>query len=305
VIETVVWSDELSPADVAAVLQIAAAAEASDGVAPLSEQILLRLGNASPGVRHLLAYRGPAPDGHETEPGVEGLIGYAQLDAESTAELVVDPAQRRQGVGSALLTELERVAGSGALNIWAHGELAGASALARRQGYLRSRVLLQLRRSLDEPLPAPHFPADVTVRTFVPGADEAPWLSVNNAAFASHPEQGRWSLVDVQQRESQSWFDPAGLFLAERGHELVGFHWTKVHQDVTPPIGEVYVVGVRPQDAGHGLGPALTLVGLHHLRSLGLKQVLLYVDEDNRPAMKTYERLGFTRWATDVRYARP
>ena len=62
------------------------------------------------------------------------------------------------------------------------------------------------------------------------------------------------------------------------------------------------MVGVRPEDSGQGLGPCLTLVGLHHLRSLGLTEVLLYVDEDNVPAMKTYERLGFERWATDVLY---
>jgi mycothiol synthase len=231
-------------------------------------------------------------------------VGYAQLDDQSTAELVVEPERRRNGVGTGLVTDLEAAAAGGTLHVWAHGELPAASALAAKKGYLRSRILLQLRRSLNEPLPPPHFPPDVSVRTFVPGADEQAWLRVNNAAFASHPEQGRWSLHDVKQRELQSWFDPAGLFLAERNHELVGFHWTKVHTDETPPVGEVYVVGVRPEDSGHGLGPALTLVGLHHLRSLGLDEVLLYVDEDNGPAMKTYERLGFTRWATDVLYAR-
>jgi mycothiol synthase len=292
VITTPAWSDQLSPDGVDAVRRIASAAEAADGVAPLSEQMLLRLEDPTPGVRHLLVRAGVVP------------VGYAQLDDQSTAELVVEPEWRWNGVGIGLVTELEAAAAGAGLHVWAHGELPAASALAARKGYLRSRVLLQLRRSLKEPLPAPHFPPDVSVRTFVPGADEQAWLRVNNAAFASHPEQGRWSLHDVKQRELQSWFDPGGLFLAERNHELVGFHWTKVHTDSTPPIGEVYVVGVRPEDSGHGLGPALTLVGLHHLRSLGLDEVLLYVDEDNRPAMKTYERLGFTRWATDVLYAR-
>jgi mycothiol synthase len=293
VITALAWSDQLSPHEVDAVRRIASAAEAADGVAPLSEQTLLRLADPQPGVRHLLAREELAP------------VGYAQLDNQSTAELVVDPARRRQGAGAGLVTELEAAAAGQTLHVWAHGELPAAAGLAARKGYLRSRVLLQLRRSLKEPLPTPNFPPDISVRTFAPGAAETAWLRVNNAAFASHPEQGRWSLHDVQQRESQSWFDPGGLFLAERDHELVGFHWTKVHTDETPPVGEVYVVGVRPQDSGHGLGPALTLVGLHHLRSLGLEQVLLYVDEDNRPAMKTYERLGFTRWATDVLYARP
>ena len=274
---------------------LAADAESADGVAPLSEQTLLRLqdGEDGAGVRHLLVH---AADGR--------LSGYAQLDPAGAAELVVAPVDRRQGIGRRLLSRLEAATEDGPLLVWAHGELPAAAALAAAGSYARSRVLLQLRRSLRDPLPDPQIPAGVVIRTFRPGIDESAWLAVNNAAFASHPEQGRWTLHDVQQREKQSWFDPAGLFLAERNGELIGFHWTKVHAQESPPIGEVYVVGVRPQDGGQGLGPALTLVGLHHLRDLGLAEVLLYVDEDNLPAMKTYERLGFSRWSTDVLYER-
>jgi mycothiol synthase len=293
VIESV---DAVPISDITAVLRVADAATSDDGVGPLSEQVLLRLQATTSDVHHFLARD---PHGR--------LRGYAQIEARpggsGTAELVVAPTERRQGIGRALLAELQRFAPAG-LHLWAHGDLPAAAGLAAAIGYRRSRVLLQLRRSLREPLPKPHWPAGIEVRTFVPGADELPWLKVNNAAFATHPEQGRWTRRDLEQREAQPWFDPAGFFLAERGSELIGFHWTKIHRDETPPVGEVYVVGVRPTDSGHALGPALTLAGLQHLRDLGLEQVLLYVDESNTPAMKTYERLGFTRWETDVLYAR-
>jgi mycothiol synthase len=290
--------DALTASDVGAVLHLAGAATAADGVAPLSEQSLLRLDHPHPGIRHLLA-RASAQD--------KTLVGYAQLELpgqapEATAELFITPEARGRGTGRALVAALRSAAG-GVLHVWAHGDHPGAAALASEVGYTRSRVLLQLRRPLVDALPEPHWPADVTVRAFVPGQDEQAWLAVNAAAFATHPEQGRWTLDDVHQREASDWFDPAGFFVAFRGHQLIGFHWTKVHREENPPVGEVYVVGVRPEDSGQGLGPALTLTGLHHLRSIGLTTVLLYVDEDNVPAMKTYERLGFDRWATDVLYA--
>ncbi|MCW2546803.1 MAG: mycothiol biosynthesis acetyltransferase [Mycobacterium sp.] len=288
----------LSASDVTAVLHLAGAAAAADGVAPLSEQTVLRLDHPHAGVRHALAR-----DAKQGQP----LTGYAQLELPAgrtipaTAELFVGPDGRRRGIGRALLMSLQSEAG-GVLQVWAHGDHPAAAALAAGLGFARSRVLLQLRRPLSGALPEPRWPDDVTVRTFIPGQDEQAWLAVNSAAFATHPEQGRWTLDDLEQREASDWFDPAGFFLAERGGELLGFHWTKVHRDETPAIGEVYVVGVRPESSGQGLGPALTLTGLHFLQSIGLTDVLLYVDEENVPAMKTYERLGFQRWATDVLY---
>ena len=62
------------------------------------------------------------------------------------------------------------------------------------------------------------------------------------------------------------------------------------------------MVGVDPGQQGGGLGRALTLTGLAHLRRLGLAEVMLYVDEDNTAAVKMYTALGFGRWSTDVMY---
>jgi mycothiol synthase len=164
-------------------------------------------------------------------------------------------------------------------------------------------------------LPGEPKPRRLTLRPFRPSADdEAGWRST--PGFAEHPDQGRWTLDDLRVRLNEAWFDPAGFLLAQRESDraLLGFHWTKVHgaQRSAPhaehdhdPIGEVYVLGVDPDAHGLGLGAALTLAGLRHLRELGLDQVMLYVDESNSRAVSLYQHLGFARWSTDVCFVGP
>ena len=213
---------------------------------------------------------------------------------------MVDPGYRRHGAGRALVNALAAAAGERPLRVWAHGDLPAAVALARASGLRRVRALWQMRRSLRDPLPDVPVPADIRLRTFVPGQDEDGWLRLNALAFAHHPEQGAWTRADLSVREQEDWFDPAGFFLAERDGRLVGFHWTKVHDGTT---GEVYVVGVDPAAHGGGLGRALTVAGLRYLRdNRSLTEVILYVDETNRAAVRMYEALGFARAVTDVMY---
>ena len=153
----------------------------------------------------------------------------------------------------------------------------------RRSGFVRSRVLWQMRRSLFAALPPARFPDGVRLRSFLPGLDDDEWLALNAAAFVDLPDQGGWTLDDLHVRMREPWFDAAGFLVAvedgPQGERMVGFHWTKVHgadhhhggdhdHDHEPghshghsddpqhtlghghePIGEVYVVGVDPGPA--------------------------------------------------------
>ncbi|NLT56408.1 MAG: mycothiol synthase [Actinomycetales bacterium] len=296
----------LSPGEVAEVNALCDAATDEDGVRPLSEHVTLHLRHGGEGLdRHLLL----------RDPDAV-LVGYAHLDptdvvAGPVAEVVVHPSHRRHGYGRELVTAALAAVGDGRLRLWAHGDHPGARALAATTGFRETRQLWQMRRSLWAPLPAPSLPGHLRLRSFRPGDDEADWLRVNARAFADHPEQGSWTLTDLQARMEESWFDPEGFLVAEDGSgEMAAFHWTKVHGEESGdlhghgPIGELYVVGVDPSAQGQGLGRAMTVAGLRWLRSRGLAQAMLYVDADNAPALALYRSLGFVRWDTDVMFRR-
>jgi mycothiol synthase len=271
------------------IVELAERATLADGVAPLNEASLLALRDRER----------PRVVVHQTDrDGTVVAAAYAVGDAP--VELVVDPVRRRQGIGRRLLDEL---IADGEHRFWAHGDLPAAQALAAATGLTVERELLVLRLTFDG-APAPErVPDGVALRTYTP-ADADAIVEVNARAFAHHPEQGAMDRPDLDRRMSSDWFDPAGLFIAERDGRVIGFHWTKVEQaDGQQAAGEVYVVGIDPDAQGGGLGTALTARGLRHLFELGLPVVDLYVEGDNAPALKVYRNLGFADHKRDVLYA--
>ena len=283
---------QMGSGDISAVLELLSVAEAVDRHAPLGEHQWLDLvqGGRS-GFAGLVAW----------EPGHDHPVGYAQVsrggdDRNWALEYVVDPHHRATS-GAVIAGDLVRAAldvvadsGGGHVHLWKSKPSTDDDAVAAVNGLTRGRDLYQMRR----PLPVHGFEWSIDVRPFVVGQDEQAWLAVNNRAFHWHPEQGGWTIDVLLDRERQPWFDPDGFLLHERDGRLAGFCWTKVHDGHEPPLGEIYVIAVDPDFAGLGLGRALTLAGLDHLASEGLRIGMLYVDAGNTAAVTLYERLGFT-----------
>jgi mycothiol synthase len=273
---------------------------AIDGVPPVGEHKYLKLHHTTDAARAVLAWDG------------DRLIGYAQLllaDAVATAEIVVSPANRRQGIGRQLLQKVEalaRAAGARELKLWAYGALPASEAIAHARNIAPSRSLLQLEAPLDN-LRSTCLPAGYAIRTFDPSRDAGRWLSLHNEVFADHPENGTWSLDDLLMRLREPWFSAGDFLIAERDGQMVGFNWLKRVPEAPPdrPEGEIYIIGVADSERGRGLGKALALLGLHHLRAEGMVTCTLFVEADNAPALALYRSLGFSTRHTHRCYTVP
>ena len=244
-----------------------------------------------------------APPGSATPWAVaeRGLVtlGYARIGDDGGLELhlddgLADPA----GVATALVRHLADATGAVPAHWWVTGAGPSDRAVAAALGLVATRELWQMR----VPLPLPH-PVELVWRPFVPGQDEQAWLRVNNRAFADHRDQGAQTLDRLLAKEAEPWFDPAGFVLHEHEGRLDGFCWTKVHRDLDPPVGEIFVIGVDPSAHGRGLGRALVVAGLDHLHRSGLGVGMLYVDADNAAAVALYRSLGFVTVRRDMEFS--
>ena len=296
----------LTPEQTQEITELAFAAAAVDEMAPLSEHVLIHLHHG-----------GDEADEHLIASDDAGkILGYLHLDqtdtvAGSVVEVVVHPDFRKQGIGRALIEFASSKSNDPRMRLWAHGELASAYSLAATLGFAKTRELWQMRRSLFAPLPKATENENLTIRPFQVGVDESAWLALNARVFLDHPEQGRMSLDDLQIRMSENWFDPAGFLIATKTtashiETMVGYHWTKIHGDRGghghAEMGEIYVLGIAPEERGTGLAKLLSIRGLEYLRAKGLPAAMLYVDADNKAAISLYESLGFAHWDTDVMF---
>lgn len=316
-------TDELRPAQRPAVDLLLERTRAHDGVAALDEAALFALHTErADGTLHLLL-SDPSSDSPDSpsSPDSAGssdpsapprVLAYASVLPDGTAQGAVEPWARRRGLGSQLLDAvLERRPDAG---IWAHGALDASVAFLRERGLEPARELLTMRRVLEQgadaaaEIPA-REPRDAAIEldAFDPARDADAWVRVNARAFADHPEQGRLTRADLDERMAQPWFWAEDLHVARRGDELLGFVWVKREEPEDPrsaPDAEIYAVGTDPEAAGQGVAGALLSRALRALAADGVGAATLYVEGDNTPALGLYEHLGFDVSGRDLQFRR-
>lgn len=225
----------------------------------------------------------------------DNAVGYCMGSRQSNGLLPLDLAiiPGNEAVARQLWDVAIAADGYAEPELWGRPAQPFHTQLSDELGLTHSRELFQMRA----PLPLDLEP--VATSAFRPGIDDSAWVEVNNASFDGHPEQGSWTVADLHARMTEPWFDADGFRLFFDDGTLAGFCWTKIHRrEPLIDLGEIYVIGLAPSHHGQGLGASMTAAGLDWLASAGLTTAMLYVESNNAPAVATYERIGFSVFAT-------
>jgi mycothiol synthase len=122
---------------------------------------------------------------------------------------------------------------------------------------------------------------------------------LHNEAFREHFNYRPFTLEETRFWVQQNpWLDISKYFLSYLRSELVGFVGvgidTKYNEHRNKRRGWVMTIGVLKPHRLKGIGTALMLHGLQYLRSQGMDEAALWVDDENpTKAMKLYEKVGF------------
>ena len=259
------------------------------------------------------------PDNHDiimlahlaNQDGSEGkAIGYLLIQEHGSpdawGQVTVHPDYRNNGVGSALYEQFEQRAqekNAPARHMVPNQKATLLIDFLAKRGYEAERYFWQMRLPAEHPSETAQLPADFSLRTFVPGQDEALFMQVANGTFADHYGHTDHSLEETTYATKRRHFRPDGLFFAFHGDEIAGFCYTAINPDEIArrgiEVGWINMLGVMPAYRRHGLGRVLLLTGVNYLRQF-VPIVELGVEGKNAKALPLYESVGFQRSTGNV-----
>lgn len=212
-------------------------------------------------------------------------------------KIVVDPASRRRGIGSALLRELLAIDAEEDLPLqtlvsqdWSAG-LAFVSAFGFR--HVESEIHMRCGQLL---APAgPPLPSDVAVARAADAGRHASGIArIHNAAYAADVAFNRMAAEDVEQL-----FDGYQLWTASAAGSLLGYCQLECQDDYI----WLESLAIAPDAQARGIGAALAYQALAASGVSALCPANLNVASVNTAAMRLYQKLGFVARSEIRRYA--
>ncbi len=299
----------LTPADIPAVVALINAADAVDEADEATSLAEFRRWVG-----------GPAAGNHAVAVTPAGaIVGYGDVHHPAADEgargwVVVDPAWRGRGIGTALVAWIRgraRQLGLLWIDFAIDVRLMHANAWIGHLGYEPVRTYTRMRLASDAALPLVPLPPGLRLCTFQPGRDEAAVHGILNASFADHRNANVVTTAQMADNLRRPGFEPSGLFLAEAtageaAGEIVGLCWCYINPDEQrrrcEQTGWINDLGVDPAYRRNGLGRVLLAHGIAWLRDQGADCIELWVENSNRVAVALYTAGGFRINKTVVDY---
>lgn len=247
-----------------------------------------------------------APDG--TLAGCCMLTRTGSLpEGEVALRVWVHPAQRRQGIGSALYDaacQYAREQRQTHLRVSVDDSEPDALRFAEQRGFVEQRHLIRQALDLEAFNPAPF--AAALERALAAGIRFASlaelgdtpearrqFYAMNKAASADIPNRGPfYSYAEYEaQRFGHPSFRADGMFAALAGDEFVGM--AQVTIDEKTGIATNEMTGVLRSHRGHGLALALKLHTLRFAQAVGCVRIETFNDYNNPPILRLNRALGF------------
>lgn len=172
-------------------------------------------------------------------------------------------------------------------------------------GFAFLRQYFTMRMTIGE-LAEPELPAGLTIRQLEVSSDPELrlWHSLHQRAFAQHfgfaprPFEKWLELIN-----SESGFDPMGVWLAELDGTPVGFCECS-DEYAEDNRGFISSIGVVSEARGRGVGEALLRHGIAYCAKKGFTGVELNVDTGNESgALRLYEKVGFATESSWIQMA--
>ena len=153
---------------------------------------------------------------------------------------------------------------------------------------MAQHFVLRMRRELSANIAQPIWPPGVICRTLAPKADKRDAKAAHAVLEAGFWEGGGGAPIFRKwwpQLRRDSEFDPALLFLAIEGKDVIGMTqcWTSAF---------IKDLAVHPRARKRGIGRALMLTTFHAFAKRGAPHVDLKVHEENANAQRLYHELG-------------
>ena len=216
----------------------------------------------------------------------------------------VVPEHRRKGVGTALARALmDDLRQQGMKQVDISGpDCAATNAFCAKMGFATVRSYSEMRRSLKD-LPAEDSEPGPAVLESVEVTDEhlATLVSISQEAFKEYYDYRPWTLEGMKFHVATAaeQGNPRFLWFARIAGLPVGYIWYGYGPKENAQLGRrtslLMDLAVLKEHRNQGIAGALMIAGMAHLKSEGIEEATLYVDDMNSTgARHLYERLGFS-----------